>query len=241
MLLDRQAVRALDRAAIEEYGIPGIVLMENAARGLADQAMALLERSHATAAPTVLIICGSGNNGGDGYALARHLRNRACRVLLAPIAKPRAGTDAAANRDVCRAMKIPEIKIEDLDEHAEADLLVDAIFGTGLDREVSGRPASIIRWINRSARPVLAVDIPSGLDCDTGRPLSEAVRATRTATFVGVKPGLLRLDAQPYVGEVVVAEIGAPAELLERFGRPLGAEHRDERSEIDDPQTPTRR
>ena len=98
-------------------------------------------------------------------------------------------------------------------------LVVDAIFGTGLDRPVTGVAASVIGSINRSGRPILAVDVPSGLDCDTGQPLGSTVRAARTVTFVARKPAMNVESAGAYTGEVVVADIGAPVELLERFGR----------------------
>ncbi len=217
-VLDRESVRAVDRAAIDEYGIPGIVLMENAARGLAAEAVAML-RGAEHEPPQVLIICGRGNNGGDGYALARHLHNAGVAPVLAPLGEPRGESDAGINDAICRRMGIRRIALDQLDGCAKADLVVDAIFGTGLDRPTSGEAARVIDWINDAGRPVLAVDVPSGLDCDTGRPLGTAVRATRTVTFVGLKPGLVQLHAAPLVGEVVVVDIGAPVELTHRFGR----------------------
>ena len=217
-VLDRESVRAVDRAAIEEYGIPGAVLMENAALGLTAQALGMLE-GVASDPPSVLIVCGSGNNGGDGYALARHLHNEAVRVTLAPLGEPRAGSDAAINRNICATMGLPEIPVDRIADF-DCDLVVDAIFGTGLDRPVQGAAADVIDRINAGGRPVLAVDLPSGLDCDTGEPLGTTVRASRTVTFVGRKPAMANPRAAAYVGDVVVAGIGAPVELLERFGRP---------------------
>ncbi|MHC5023863.1 MAG: NAD(P)H-hydrate epimerase [Planctomycetota bacterium] len=219
-VLDRASVRAVDQAAIGEYGIPGIVLMENASRGLASHALVMVGPKRRRPR-TVLIVCGSGNNGGDGYALARHLHNERIDVVLAALRGPDPASDAGVNHAICARLGVPVIEPDRLDRHAGADLVVDAIFGTGLDRPVHGAAAEVIEWINRAARPVLAVDVPSGLDCDTGRPLGVTVRATRTVTFVGLKPGFLELEAQPFVGEVHVAGIGAPRELLERFGRPL--------------------
>lgn len=216
--LSRDAVRAVDRAAIEVYGIPGAVLMENAAIGLADEAIHWLGAGALGA--KVLIICGSGNNGGDGYALARHLHNRGARPVLVPLGEPRPGSDAALNLAICRRMGLPEVAPADLDRHRDADLVVDAIFGTGLDRPVAGAAAEAIAWINRSGRRVLAVDVPSGLDCDTGRPLGAAVRAGRTVTFVAPKPGFAMPGAGEYTGAVTVVGIGAPVELIARFGRP---------------------
>ena len=108
-ILDRESVRAIDRAATDEYGVPGIVLMENAARGLAAETLDLL--AGGTSRPMTLILCGSGNNGGDGYALARHLHNAGVQPVLAALAAPRAGSDAAVNRDICRAIGLAEIAI----------------------------------------------------------------------------------------------------------------------------------
>ena len=215
-ILDRDAVRAVDRAAIDEYGIPGVVLMENAARALAVEALAMMPK----AAGLVVIVCGRGNNGGDGWALARHLHNAGSDVRIAPLGNPREGGDAAVNCRICRNMSLREIVPDDLPAHfADCDLVVDAIFGTGLDRAVTGAAAAVIESINGSGRPVLAVDVPSGLDCDTGQPLGSTVRAARTVTFVARKPAMNVESAGAYTGEVVVADIGAPVELLERFGR----------------------
>ena len=217
-ILDRQSVRAVDAAAINEYKIPAIVLMENAARGLADQALLMLEDTQASPAK-VLIICGSGNNGGDGYALGRHIHNAGVKVTFVQLGQVRENTDAATNRNICLNMKIPEITFEDLDSHTSNDLIVDAIFGTGLDRQVAGLASDVINWINQQKTPVLAVDLPSGLDCDTGKPLGLAVKADCTVTFVARKPGMIAQGAEDYLGKVVVASIGAPIELIKRFGR----------------------
>ncbi len=221
IVLDREAVRAVDRAAIEEYGISGMVLMENAARALCESAMEMLGETAYAAARRVLIICGSGNNGGDGYALARHLHNRNVSIELAALGEPKADSDAGINRRICERMRLSIIDARTLTscESAEASLIVDAIFGTGLDREVTGDAARIIDWMNRSTCPILAADAPSGMDCNTGRPLGACIRASRTVTFVGLKPGFLGPDAQKLLGDVTVGDIGAPRELIERFGR----------------------
>jgi len=215
-VLDRLSVRAVDRAAIVEYGIPGVVLMENAARGLAVEALDML----GAATGSVVIVCGTGNNGGDGWALARHLHNAGVRVTVAPLGEPRPGGDAAVNCGICRKMALREIAPDDLPAHLDGcDLIVDAIFGTGLDRRVTGPAAEVIDRINHSGRQVLAVDVPSGLDCDTGEPLGRAVKAARTVTFVAHKPAMNVAAAREHLGRIVVADIGAPVELLERFGR----------------------
>lgn len=243
LVLTRDAVREVDRAAIEDYAIPGIVLMENAARGLAEAAVDMLDRGrlrnqesvagdeaafaalHTQPSPHVLIVCGGGNNGGDGYALARHLHNAGAACTLLPISEPKPGTDSASNREICRRMKMREVAVDErasLDEEP-IDLIVDAIFGTGLDREVTGTPSEMIEWINQRRVPVLAVDVPSGLDCDTGKIHGTSVRASMTVTFVALKPAFQQLDAQKLLGEVRIADIGVPRELAERHGQRLPA------------------
>jgi len=223
LVFDRAGARAVDRAATSEYGIPSMVLMEDAARGLADAAMEMLA-SAANPTGEVVIICGAGNNGGDGYALARHLHNRGVAVRLIAMGDPPSDSDAGINRTICARMRLPIDRIEVLRDPeivSGCGLIVDAIFGTGLDRPVTGDAANVIEWINTSHRPVLAADIPSGLDCDTGEVLGIAVRATRTVTLVGLKKGFLPYQSQRWLGEVTVADIGAPRELLERFGTPM--------------------
>lgn len=244
-VFDRDAVRAVDRLAIDEFGIPGLVLMENAARGVAEQAMRMLA-DHA-GPPRVLIVCGSGNNGGDGYALARHLHNRAVDVVIAALGQPQPKSDAGVNRVICEKMRLTIIDADQLlradgtSDSAEYALIVDAIFGTGLDRQVSGAAAELIRWINNSERSVLAVDVPSGLDCDSGLPLGACVRASATVTFVGMKSGFLELAAQKWLGEISVADIGVPRELVERLGRRVQSPRQPDAPErgIEDP-TPAR-
>lgn len=234
IVLTRAAAREVDRAAIESYAMPGIVLMENAARGLTEAAIDLLDQysrgrqkpeGDGTSAngPQVLIVCGGGNNGGDGYALARHLHNAGIVCTLVVLSDPKPGSDAAINRDICRRMKLPEVAADAWASLTEqrVDLLVDAIFGTGLDRDVSGRAREVIEWINERRVPVLSVDVPSGLDCDTGRTHGVCVRASMTVTFAGLKPAFQQLDIQKLIGEVRVADIGVPRELIEHYGQRL--------------------
>jgi NAD(P)H-hydrate epimerase len=217
-LLDRASVRAVDHAAVEEYGMPSIVLMENAARALQAAARRMIDDAAAPRGP-VLVVCGSGNNGGDGWALARHLHNDGVEVTIAPLGEPDAASDAGINCRICRAMGITEVRLDQLERQPEPAMIVDAIFGTGLARTVKGRAADVIEWINTQEKPVLAVDVPSGLDCDTGRPLGVAVKAALTVSFVGYKPGFYELPAQKHIGEIVIGDIGVPRELVVRFGR----------------------
>jgi len=205
-------------------GVPGIVLMENAAIGC----VALLRELAGPSWPKVAvdIVCGSGNNGGDGYAIARHLLVAGAAPRLRPFAPPRAGSDAATNAGVARAMGIPFVPVDSSCRrlrrsgalgHAErslsmldGDLLVDALFGTGLDRAVDSHAAEIVEAMNEFDGPVLAVDVPSGLDADTGEPLGVAVRATATATMVAPKRGFTNPESDRYTGRIVVVSIGVP-------------------------------
>jgi len=217
-VLDRRAMRELDRRAIEEVGVPGIVLMENAARGAADVAMDM-----AGGRSTVGICCGPGNNGGDGWAIARHLANQGRRVLISTFGSPQAGTDAAVNAEICRHMKLPS---EPWQGMLECDLIVDALFGTGLDRPIEGTSAEAITWINEQTTPVLAVDLPSGLDADTGAPLGIAVRATCTATFAAWKLGFTTMESIRWTGDIHTVDIGAPCTLAAELGTPLAPDIR---------------
>ena len=205
LIFDRTGIREVDRRAIQEYGMSGLVLMENAAIGAARLAMDIITGSR------IVIACGSGNNGGDGYAMARHLANAGFDVRILAISQPRSGSDAEHNAIIASRMGI-EIS-QDLESLSHADLIVDALLGTGLDRPVAETYRTCIDRMNQHAAETLAVDIPSGLDTDTGQPLGCAVRATATATFVGWKKGFLQNDAHAYAGVIHVVDIGVPASL----------------------------
>ncbi len=227
LVFTRASLRRLDEACAREYAIPTLVLMENAARHVADVALDGLEGE---TSPAALVVCGPGNNGGDGLAAARHLHNAGVRVrVVTPLGEAFAG-DAGVQREIVRRMG--------LDVRAGADVagawkdlggpgvVVDALFGTGLSREVTGAAREAIEGMNAlggAGVPVLSVDCPSGMDADTGRVLGAAVRASVTLALVGVKEGFLTLEAQGLLGEVVVADIGAPRELVERLGRWVSA------------------
>ena len=220
--LTREQVRRIDRIAVDRYRIPSIVLMENAARQLADQADAMLDAADGRAA---LVVCGGGNNGGDGLAAARHLRNRG-RVVTVAILKPfdRYDGDARVNLDICLAMGMNLVPadadpVAALSHVGPVDLVIDAVLGTGLSSQVKGSAVDVINWLNDQPAPILAADTPSGLDCDTGRPLGAAVRARRTVTFVAVKAGFTQPGADEYTGQVVVADIGAPPALIDEVRR----------------------
>jgi NAD(P)H-hydrate epimerase len=217
LCLSREQVRAIDRRAIEEFGVPGVVLMENAGRGAAEVLLSLGARG------PVVVCCGKGNNGGDGFVIARHLDNRGVPVRVLLFTRPEALTgDAAINCEIVRRSAI-SFDVRDgatVDgealrrELAAAEWVVDALFGTGLAGPVRAPFDAVIAAINASGAKVLAVDIPSGLDCDSGQPLGATVRADHTVTFVAQKLGFAQPAARECVGQVHVADIGAPRAAL---------------------------
>ncbi len=214
IVLSRAQVRALDRLAVERYGIPSLVLMENAGRGATD----FLLRSFPPSPPSpYLVVAGRGNNGGDGFVVARHLALRGMPVevaILGEHAEFRGGGDAGVNFSILERMGVavhPIRRAADLTPLLEAcHVVVDAILGTGLTGEVRGLVREAIEAVNASGRPVLALDVPSGLDADGGHPLGAAVRAAATVTFAALKRGLVAADAAAYTGPVTVTDIGAP-------------------------------
>ena len=214
--LTRAQVREVDRLAIEEYGIPGVVLMENAARAVVDAALALMIDFRTKRA---LVLCGGGNNGGDGLAVARHLHNHGADVTVALTVDPaRYAGDALVNWHVVQAMKLPATDATPaLVRSFDDALVIDAIFGTGLTHAPRDPFPAIVQAVVDSENPVLAVDLPSGLDCDTGDPLGgTAVVADRTVTFVAEKAGFANPAARQYLGDVVVGDIGCPRDLIRR-------------------------
>ncbi len=242
LLFSREAARRVDRAALLDYGVPGVVLMENAAAALE----AAAERMLRGGAGPAVILCGPGNNGGDGYALARRLHNRGVEVCVAmsgPAPASEVMSDAAINLRIIQCMRLtarvvdaasPESTLDGLCASSEPRLVVDALLGTGMRTPAQAPMTGMIRWINRrraAGALVLAVDVPTGLDCDTGLPMIDpavgeeacVVRADATVTFVGMKSGFLAPSASAYLGEVTVGDIGAPRELLERLGVPMPA------------------
>ena len=205
----RAEARAFDRWAMGALGLPGAVLMENAARGAAEVALAEL-RALGRAAPRVVVLCGAGNNGGDGYALARQMLQAGVRAVLAsPFAPERHGADARLQRDV-----VERLGLELHDDPAAArgaDLVVDALLGTGFEGELR---APVAEWLAAlealAGGRRLALDLPSGLDCDTGAAARHTFRADTTVTFAACKRGFEAQGAAAWTGRVVVAPIGVP-------------------------------
>ncbi len=219
LILTRSQVRDVDRRAIEEYGLPGVVLMENAGRGAVD----LLCCEGCTG--PVVIVAGKGNNGGDGFVMARHLAIRGieARVVLCCDATQLQG-DAAVHYHILQRAGLAGMilgsvfstdRLNEAIGHAE--WIVDALLGTGAQGEVREPYRTAIAAINRARCRVLAVDLPSGMDCDTGTVGGICVRADVTATFVARKPGFDSAGAEQFTGRVEVIDIGVPPSLLEEL------------------------
>ncbi|MFO7899494.1 MAG: NAD(P)H-hydrate epimerase [Planctomycetota bacterium] len=209
----REEMREVDRAAIEEYEMPGVILMENAGRGAAACALEMVGESTGP----VAVVCGSGNNGGDGYVVARHLHNQGVGVTVHLLwDREKIRGDADTNLAIIEHMGL-DIRRTRPDELnlSGAALVVDAVFGTGLSGEVREPYDEAIRAINGARVPVLAVDLPSGLDANSGEVLGVCVTAERTATFALPKVGFTRGSGPERTGEVTVVDIGVPREILE--------------------------
>lgn len=209
--LSRKESRDVDRRAVAELGIPSICLMENAGAGAAEIAREML----GVARGSVLCVCGSGGNGGDAMVVARHLAIAGIGVEIAHVGPPPSG-DAATQFAICAAMKLPrrelrgETDVAALFARPRPALLVDGLYGTGLARPLDALAASVVRAMNDCGAPILALDVPSGFDCDAGEPLGACVKASVTATFVARKIGFERASSREWTGEVRVVSIGAP-------------------------------
>lgn len=218
--LTRTQVREVDRIAIRELGIPGLVLMENAGRAAADL---ILSKSSDDA--RVAIVCGGGNNGGDGFVIARLLAEANRRVTIFMACDPaRLSGDAATNYHIASRMALDFVPFDSPERIQAAqnrlqqsDVIVDALLGTGFTGRVRPPIDSAIHAINAAANAkIVAVDLPSGLDCNTGLPSSPTVRAHDTITFIAIKQGLNQDVSREFAGQVHVADIGTPPELTHR-------------------------
>lgn len=213
--MTRDEVRAFDFHAINTIGIPGVVLMENAGRSCAGL---VIEKLQDITTPKVCIFCGTGNNGGDGYVIARHLVNAGIGVNIIICGdKRKIKGDAKINLDILAALNqaVEQVDPDSSDivkiiekYGSKADMIVDCLFGTGLTGIVKDGYKLIIDAINSLTCPVLAVDIPSGLDCDTGEMLGAAVQADYTVTFIAMKKGFTNERTSIYTGEIYIASIG---------------------------------
>jgi NAD(P)H-hydrate epimerase len=218
--LTRAETRDFDRRAIEHFGIPALVLMENAGRGAVDVMQSLGVRG------PVLICCGKGNNGGDGLVIARHLANRAIPVKVLLFANPDdLSADAATQWRIVQRLRLPAEAWPNaaLDRArltsalAQAEWVVDALFGTGLSGPMRPPFDQIAACINDGGARILAVDIPSGLDADSGLPMGPTIRAEHTVTFVAPKIGFAQAAAAPWLGQLHVADIGLSLQLAQEI------------------------
>jgi len=215
-ILTRQQVRDYDAWAIQQMAIPGVVLMENAGRSAAEIALTMLGPNRNS---KVGIFCGAGNNGGDGFVIARHLANSGVTVqIICCAVRGKMTGDALVNLTICEKMALPIVWLEQSENtlypqiHGLCEgctLLIDAIFGTGLKGELSSFYVALISCINSLTVPILAVDIPSGLDCDQGIPLPVCIEAAATVSFVAAKPGFFQEgQTLPVLGDLYIASIG---------------------------------
>jgi len=231
--LSRAQARRIDQLASEELGISSIVLMENAGLNatllIRDYVKTTLNRELADT--PALIVCGGGNNGGDGYVVARHLHNRGALVqIIAHKPIEQLTADAAINAHICQQMNLPIHPTSALSTHISApSVVIDALLGTGFQGSLRPDLLQLIQHINAtktSPHPpaVISLDLPSGLDCDTGQPpgqppghpAQDAIHADLTITFLAPKLGFSGPAAKPYLGQVMVADIGVPPELIVR-------------------------
>jgi len=210
-------MRQIDKFTIEKIGIPGVVLMENAGRSVSEQSIKFLSAKRKA---NVIIFCGGGNNGGDGFVTARHLVNSGIKLTIVLTKPYNAYTgDALINLNIIRKMNIPIVKkTKNLRGY---DLIIDALLGTGAKGEIREPYKNIIEQINDSNKPVISVDIPSGLNGDTGDACGAAVKANITVTMGCPKKGMLKRKARKYVGKLAVADIGFPKENIKKHFRRL--------------------
>jgi NAD(P)H-hydrate epimerase len=226
----------LDKVTVEKYGIPALLLMENAGRSCTDRILRILEdKVGAAEEASVAVVCGRGNNGGDGMVIARHLHNRGVYVEVFVLAEEDdLSGDAKVQNEILKRMDVERRVIRDADGVEdlrtfleEVHLCVDAILGTGLSSPLTGIVREVVEAINLSLAPVYAVDIPSGIDATTGRILGEAIRADYTGSFGLLKLGHVLLPGSIHCGETDVFDIGIPSKAV--FDADIKTEALDER------------
>lgn len=205
-------VRELDRIAIEEEGIPGLTLMRRAARAC----LTAIENKY-PGVNSVSVFCGSGNNAGDGYILAGMLAERGCEVHVIVVGDPdKLGEDATAGWEYCQSTAAGIMRFDADKTRVEGELVVDALLGTGLKGDVRDKYRDAIDRINDTGCPVVSVDIPSGLCANTGSILGNAIRASLTVTFIGLKRGLITNEGPERCGELQFAGLGVPDTVYQR-------------------------
>jgi ADP-dependent NAD(P)H-hydrate dehydratase / NAD(P)H-hydrate epimerase len=209
-------MRNIDKKTIEDVGIPGLELMEKAGKGVAEVTKEMLE---CTKNKKVAIFCGRGNNGGDGFVVGRYLKSWGAKVKFFLTAKKdEVKGDAKTNLKKASALKLPIKEVlseKDIPPSLDADLIVDALFGTGFDGEITGYMKELVERINSSGIPVLSVDIPSGLHTDTGEYTGACIKANRTVTMALPKIGHFFFPGKEMSGKVSVVNIGVPPKVVE--------------------------
>ena len=213
-------IQKLDKVAIEKIGIPSLALMENAGKSVAGEVAKQVRKA---VRPCVCVICGLGNNAGDGFVIARHLINAEIRTKIFLVGRgSRLKTDAALNYRILKKLKYPikeirKVNSSFLKDLSDADAVVDAIFGVGLNREILDPFRGVIEAINEKARKVISVDTPSGIDGTTGKVCGVCIKADVTVTFSFIKKGFLKGQGPKHVGKVIVVDIGIPLRLKARI------------------------
>src|SRR5215212_6657312 len=224
-VLNTAQMREADRRAIEDIGIPSLVLMENAGR----QTVAAMEAMYGDLLERqVAVLCGRGNNGGDGFVVARTLMQRGVSVsvfLMGRVAEVRG--DARTNLEILGRLGLTVVEIADsqawelhFSEVSDCTLIVDAIFGTGLKAPISGFIESVVTDVNASGIAVVAVDLPSGLSADSADPIGPSIDAGLTVTLAAPKLPLVLPPAETHAGDIVIADIGIPAEVIDALDGP---------------------
>src|SRR4051812_38380354 len=224
-VLNTAQMREADRRTVEDIGIPSLVLMENAGR----QTVAAMEAMYGDLMERqVAVLCGRGNNGGDGFVVARTLAQRgvdASVFLIGRVADVRG--DARTNLEILGRLGLTVVEIADSEawelhftEVSDCSLIVDAIFGTGLNAPLSGLLETVIADVNGSDIPVVAIDLPSGLSADSHEPIGDSIEAGMTVTLAAPKLPLVLPPAEARAGDIVIADIGIPASLIESIDGP---------------------
>ena len=223
-----EQMRNIDRLAVEDGSIPSIILMENAALACVD---ALNEKFEDLSQKSIAVFCGKGNNGGDGFAIARHLYNHGINVTVFLVCGDEFCGDASVNFDIIEKMgiRIEHIYDADILDYVipSFDIVVDAIFGTGIKGELTGISCDTIEKINLFSKYILSVDIPSGMNCDTGEICGVCVKADMTVTFAAYKIGMFLYPAADYTGEIKVKDIAIPSYIINKA--PVAAEVIDDK------------
>lgn len=197
-------MKAIDTFTIEEIGIPSLVLMERASLEIAKMIVKNYEKKK------IIIVCGTGNNGGDGIAIGRILHLKGYDVEIVLVGKMNQASDQTKTQiKIARQLNM-SIQLEDLKDIGKDALIIDAIFGIGLNREIDTHYEDIINSINQSYATIVSVDIPSGLSADNGKPLNKAVKASKTYTIGFIKKGFTNPQAKEFTGDIEVIDIGYP-------------------------------